>query len=64
MSRATSFWIDDETQGLLDDLVASLGMNRSAVVRQAIRLMHTSADEKEIRRLVNELSRAVGGLGA
>ena len=63
--QPTSFWIDVDTRELLTELTEQLGMSRSAVVREAIRLMHADTSDQgarraEVRRLVKELSRAVG----
>lgn len=59
----TSFWLDDETKGVLDRLTRELGMNRSAIVREAIRRMVSDDKAAEVRRLVAELERAVAGGG-
>lgn len=60
-TRATSFWLDEPTRELLSALVDDLGMNRSAVVREAIRRMATDPQMSEVRRLVRELEKAVSG---
>jgi predicted DNA-binding protein len=59
----TSFWLDDETKNTLDRLTRELGMNRSAIVREAIRRMISDEESAEVRRLVAELERAVAGGG-
>jgi len=59
----TSFWLDDETKGTLDRLTRELGMNRSAIVREAIRRMVSDDKSADVRRLVAELERAVAGGG-
>lgn len=59
----TSFWLDDETKRTLDQLTHELGLNRSAVVREAIRRMVSDDRSAEVRRLVAELERAVAGGG-
>ncbi len=59
----TSFWLDDETKGTLDRLTRELGMNRSAVVREAVRRMVSDDRSAEVRRLAAELERAVAGGG-
>jgi predicted transcriptional regulator len=59
----TSFWLDDETKSSLDRLTQELGLNRSAVVREAIRRMVSEDKSTEVRRLVAELERAVTGGG-
>mgnify|MGYP003577994997 CR=1 FL=1 len=59
--KPTSFWLDDETQGALDHLTQELGLNRSAVVREAIRRMVSKDKSTEVRRLVAELERVVTG---
>lgn len=60
-SQPTSFWLDDETKDSLNQLTQELGLNRSAVVREAIRRMVTKSDDTEVRRLVAELERVVTG---
>jgi predicted transcriptional regulator len=60
-SYPTSFWLDDESKALLVGLVADLDMNRSAVVREAIRRMATDPQMTEVRRLVRELEKVVSG---
>lgn len=60
-TQPTSFWLDDETKGALDRLTQELGLNRSAVVREAIRRMVSTDNSTEVRRLVAELERVVGG---
>lgn len=62
-AQPTSFWLDDETKGTLDRLTRELGMNRSAIVREAIRRMVSEDKSAEVRRLVAELERAVAGGG-
>lgn len=62
-TQPTSFWLDDETKRTLDHLTRELGMNRSAVLREAIRRMVADDSSAEIRRLVAELERAVTGGG-
>lgn len=62
-AQPTSFWLDDETKGTLDRLTRELGLNRSAVVREAIRRMVSDDRSAEVRRLVAELERAVAGGG-
>lgn len=62
-SHPTSFWLDDETKDSLARLTQDLGLNRSAVVREAIRRMSAQDNNFEIRRLVHELERAVTGGG-
>ena len=57
----TSFWLDVETRAILEALVNDLGMNRSAVVREAIRRMATDPVMTDVRRLVHELEKAVSG---
>lgn len=57
----TSFWLDDETKSSLERLTQELGLNRSAVVREAIRRMVSEDKSTEVRRLVAELERAVTG---
>ena len=57
----TSFWLDDETKDALDRLTRELGLNRSAVVREAIRRMVADDKSVEVRRLVAQLERAVTG---
>lgn len=59
-NQPTSFWLDDATRTIMDDLTSKTGMSRSAVVREAVKLMHSDSSNAEIRRLVKELSRAVG----
>ena len=59
--QPTSFWLDDETKSSLDRLTKELGLNRSAVVREAIRTMATDNQSTEVRRLVAELERVVTG---
>jgi len=59
----TSFWLDNETKGTLDRLTRELGMNRSAIVREAIRRMVSEEKSAEVRRLVAELERVVTGGG-
>ena len=60
-STATSFWLDQEAREILDRLEAELGMNRSAVVREALRRMESDPKQARIRKLVGELSRLVSG---
>lgn len=60
-SHPTSFWLDDETKDALAQLGKELGLNRSAVVREAIHRMNTGDRNAEVRRLVHELERAVTG---
>lgn len=57
----TSFWLDDESRESLVRLQKELGLNRSAVVREAIRKMDSGTDNAEVRRLVAELERVVSG---
>lgn len=57
----TSFYLDDSTRKLLEQLVKELDMTRSAVVREALRRMVSDSNETEVRRLVAELSRVVEG---
>lgn len=59
----TSIWLDDETRDALDRLKRELGLNRSEVVREAIRKMVAEDKSAEVRRLVAELERAVTGGG-
>lgn len=61
--KPTSFWLDGETRETLARLGQDLGLNRSAVVREAIRRMAADGQDAEIRRLVHELERAVSGGG-
>jgi len=61
--QPTSFWLDDETKTILTRLTRELGMNRSAVVREAVRRMVAADNGAEVRRLVAELERAVTGGG-
>lgn len=58
----TSFYLDDDTRELLNELVLELGISRSAVVRAAIKNMHSGSDTAEIRRLVSKLHKAVASL--
>lgn len=58
-THPTSFWIDDETKSTLMRLGQELGLNRSAVVREAIRRMGSDDRNAEVRRLVAQLERAV-----
>lgn len=62
-SFPTSIWLDEETKGLLGQLEKELGLSRSAVIREAVRLMNSDTDHEraEVRRLVSELSRVVSG---
>lgn len=55
----TSFWLDDEDKETLNRLTHELGLNRSAVVREALRRMGADDRSAEVRRLVAELERAV-----
>lgn len=61
----TSFWLDEPAKDQLAILVADLGMNRSAIVREAIRRMASDAagteapQMAEVRRLVGELDRVI-----
>lgn len=59
--KPTSFWLDDETRSSLDRLTEELGLNRSAVVREAVRRMVAKDKSTEVRRLVAELERVVTG---
>lgn len=61
--RPTSVWFDDETTQILNKLTKDLGMNRSEVIREAIRLMVADDQAAEVRRLVAALERAVSGGG-
>lgn len=61
--QPTSLWLDDDTRAILDKLTKELGMNRSEVMREAIRRMVTDEQAAEVRRLVAELGRAVSGGG-
>jgi predicted DNA-binding protein len=56
----TSFWLDEETRVMLQDLSERMGMTRSGVIRQAIKIMHSDASSTEIRRLIRELAKLVG----
>lgn len=58
-SLPTSFWLDEYTRDALHRLGEELGLNRSAVVREAIRRMDLGDRTAEVRRLVHELERAV-----
>lgn len=60
-AQPTSFWLDDETKRTLNRLTRELGLNRSAVVREAIRRMVLDDQSTEVRRLVAELGRVVSG---
>lgn len=51
----TSFSLDDESREKLTELVQSLGMNRSAVVREAIKRM---AEDPKIRELAKAMKKA------
>lgn len=55
----TSLWLDANTRQLLDDLSKRMGMTRSGVIREAIKLMHSDTSSIEIRRLVKELSEVI-----
>lgn len=57
----TSFWLDEDTREILDSLTKELGVSRSAVVRDAIRLMKTDPKMSTVRKLVAELSKVVSG---
>lgn len=59
-TRPTSFWLDEETQSILIKLSNQTGMSRSAIVREAIRLMDADPTQAKIRKLVRELAKAVG----
>lgn len=59
-TRPTSFWLDEETQSILIKLSNQTGMSRSAIVREAIRLMDADPSQAKIRKLVKDLSKAVG----
>ena len=59
----TSFWLDDETLAALERLVTELNLNRSAVVREALRRMVAEDRSTEVRRLVAELQQVVTGGG-
>ena len=59
-TRPTSFWLDDETQATLVKLAGQTGMSRSAIVREAIRLMDADPSQAKIRKLVKDLAKAVG----
>ena len=63
LSQPTSFWLDNETRDTLARLGQELGLNRSAVVREAIRRMAADDHSSEVRRLVHQLERAVSGGG-
>lgn len=62
-AQPTSFWLDDETKGILEQLTQELNLNRSAVVREALRRMVQQDRNTDIRRLVAELERVVAGGG-
>lgn len=62
-AQPTSFWLDDESKSTLDRLTRELGLNRSAVVREALRRMVADDHSAEVRRLVAQLGRAVTGEG-
>lgn len=57
--QPTSFWLDAETQAILDGLTDDLGLSRSAVVRNAIRLMKSDPQMDTVRKLVAELGKVV-----
>lgn len=59
----TSVYLDLESRATLYRLVDELGMNRSAVVREALRRMGADDNTAEVRRLVAQLERAVTGEG-
>lgn len=59
--QPTSIWLDDETKSALAHLTKELNMNRSAVIREAVRRMVTDDQSAEVRRLVAQLERAVSG---
>lgn len=59
--QPTSFWLDADTREILDSLTQELGMSRSAVVRDAIRLMKADPEMDSVRRLVAELGKVVSG---
>lgn len=59
--QPTSFWLDDETQKTLESLAVDLGISRSAVVRDAIRLMKADPQMDSVRKLVAELGKVVAG---
>lgn len=62
-TRPTSIWLDDETKAIVETLGEELGLNRSELIREAIRRMVADDKTAEIRLLVAELSRAVSGGG-
>lgn len=62
-NQPTSFWLSDDTRDSLARLSEELGLNRSAVVREAIRRMAADDHHAEVRRLVRELEHAVSGGG-
>jgi len=59
----TSFWLDEEAKDTLARLVKDLGLNRSQVVREALRRMVADDRTAEVRHLVAQLERAVTGGG-
>lgn len=61
--QPTSLWLDEDTKTILEKLQEDLGLNRSEVVREAIRRMVADDQTAEVRRLVAELGRAVSGGG-
>lgn len=63
VTNPTSVSLDPQTRELLAQLARDLGMNRSAVVREALRRMVASDSDAEVRRLVAELGRVVTGGG-
>ena len=58
---ATSFWLDHESRELLSELVEELGMSRSQVVREGLRALKGDKQMTHVRRLVDQLHRAVSG---
>lgn len=57
----TSFWIDDETKEILQKLSSETGLSRSAIVREAVKSMHTDKKMSRVRKLVDELHKVVTG---
>lgn len=60
-NHPTSFYLDDETITVLKGLVEDLGMNRSAIVREAIKRMSGDVKMAEVRKLVRKLEKMVSG---
>lgn len=59
--RATSFWLDYEALETLQRIKEETGLSHSAIIRQAIKVLDSDEQMKQVRKLVRELGKVVDG---